>query len=157
METQQDRLKEVLNELFTLLEAQETNSAAMLQLLKDEGIASDEKLATYLDQAGKASNVKWLAARMRMEYLLTPIQEKATDNDKAKEARNNADPEKASDKDKDQEPAEAKSPEVKPPEPKSSEAKFPDDRDGENTPPENPSATNAAPNNDDKAVSAKNA
>ena len=96
METQSDTLKEVLSELFALLEAQETNSAALLQFLKDEGIVSDEKLSTYLDQAGRASNVKWRAARMRMEYLLTPIQKETADKDKSKQP----------------EPKEAHSPEV---------------------------------------------
>jgi hypothetical protein len=96
METQSDTLKEVLAELFALLEAQETNSVAVLQLLKDQGITSDETLAPYLDQAGRASNVKWRAARMRMEYLLTPIKKETADNDKSieaqpKAARNKAD------------------------------------------------------------------
>jgi hypothetical protein len=85
METQSDTLKEILSELFALLETQETNSTAVLQLLKDQGIASDEKLSTYLDQAGKASNVKWRAARMRMEYLLTPIQKETAGCDKSKQ------------------------------------------------------------------------
>ena len=87
MEMQPDTLKEVLSELFALLETQETNSTAVLQLLKDQGIASDEKLATYLEQAGNASNVRWRAARMRMEYLLTPIQKEAADNNKSKQAQ----------------------------------------------------------------------
>jgi len=86
METQSDTLKEVLSELFALLERQEANSTAVLQLLKDQGIASDQKLSTYLDQAGRASNVKWRAARMRMEYLLTPIQKETADKDKSKQA-----------------------------------------------------------------------
>jgi hypothetical protein len=85
METQLDTLKEILSELFALLETQETNSTAVLQLLKDQGIASDEKLSTYLDQAGKASNVKWRAARMRMEYLLTPIRTETAGSDKSKQ------------------------------------------------------------------------
>ena len=79
--------KEVLSELFALLETQETNSTAVLQLLKDQGIASDEKLSTYLDQAGRASNVRWRAARMRMEYLLTPTQKQTSENNKSKEAQ----------------------------------------------------------------------
>jgi hypothetical protein len=87
MEMQPDTLKEVLGELFALLETQETNSTAVLQLLKDQGIASDEKLSTYLDEAGKASNVKWRAARMRMEHLLTPIQKEKQDKDKSKQAQ----------------------------------------------------------------------
>ncbi len=87
MEMHLDSLKEVLGELFALLETQETNSTAVLQLLKDQGIASDEKLSSYLDQAGRTSNVKWRAARMRMEYLLTPIQKEAADNNKSKQAQ----------------------------------------------------------------------
>jgi hypothetical protein len=82
MELQADPVKEVLGELFTLLEAQETQSAAVLQFLKDQGIATEEKLAPYLEQAGTGSNVKWRAARKRMEYLLTPIQKEASDNTK---------------------------------------------------------------------------
>src|ERR1700688_1659563 len=78
MELQADPVKEVLGELFTLLEAQETQSAAILQFLKDQGIATEEKLAPYLEQAGNGSSVKWRAARKRMEYLLTPVQKEAT-------------------------------------------------------------------------------
>jgi|ERR1700686_186445 len=78
MELQADPVKEVLGELFTLLEAQETQNAAVLQFLKDQGIATEEKLAPYLERAGNGSNVKWRAARMRMEYLLTPVQKEAT-------------------------------------------------------------------------------
>src|SRR5258708_14111537 len=85
MEVKTEPLKEILGELFALLEAQETHSVAVLQFLKDQGIATDEKLAPYLEQAGRASNVKWLAARRRMEYLLTPIAKKTTDVDKNKE------------------------------------------------------------------------
>jgi hypothetical protein len=80
-----DPLKEVLGELFSLLEAQETQSAAILQFLKDQGLATDEKLAPCLEQAGNASNVKWRAARMRMEYLLAPIQKETTDQGGSKD------------------------------------------------------------------------
>ncbi len=82
MELPSDPLTEVLGELFTLLEAQETQSAAVLQFLKDQGIATEEKLAPYLEQAGNGSNVKWRAARKRMEYLLTPIPSAAPDSAK---------------------------------------------------------------------------
>ena len=81
---QTEPLKEILNELFSLLETLETNNAALLQFLRDQGIATDEKLSAYLEQAGRASNVKWLAARKRMEYLLNPIQKEERDGEKAK-------------------------------------------------------------------------
>jgi hypothetical protein len=161
METQQDRLKEVLNELFTLLEAQETNSAAVLQLLKDEGIASDEKLATYVDQAGNASSVKWRAARMRMEYLLTSAQKQTSDNDKAKEAPKDTEPDKGNDKDKEQEQSSTKSLEAESSETKSSEAKSSesksDDRNAEKTATSSRSESKDTPPNENKTASVKSA
>jgi hypothetical protein len=71
-EVRTDPVREVFDELFTLLETLETNNAAVLQFLQDQGIGG-EKLAPYLERAGNASNVKMRAARKRMEYLLTPI------------------------------------------------------------------------------------
>lgn len=109
MEVQAESLKAILGELFTLLEAQETHSVAMLQFLKDQGIATEEKLAPYLEQAGRASNVKWLAARMRMEHLLTPIPKQAADVNKHTEKTDETrqDKGKQKDKDRDKEKAEA--------------------------------------------------
>jgi hypothetical protein len=72
-------IKEVLDGLFTLLETLETRSAAVLEFLKDQGIATDEKLAPYLERAGSASSVKWRAARARTAYLLAPAP-KASDH-----------------------------------------------------------------------------
>ena len=74
-------IKEVLDGLFTLLESMETQNAAVLELLKDQGFATDEKLAPYFDQAASASSVKWRAARARMAYLLAPAPKKATDQE----------------------------------------------------------------------------
>jgi hypothetical protein len=81
MDTDQadNSIKEVLDGLFTLLETLETQNAAVLEFLKDQGIATDEKLAPYLVRAGSASSVKWRAARVRMAYLLAPAPKKATD------------------------------------------------------------------------------
>jgi hypothetical protein len=73
-------IKEVLDGLFTLLETLETQNAAVLEFLKDQGIATDEKLAPYLERAGSASSVKWRAARARTAYLLAPAPKKATDD-----------------------------------------------------------------------------
>jgi hypothetical protein len=65
-------LQEILDELFSALETLETQNGAMLQFLKNQGIAKDEEFATFLRDAGKASNVRWRATRARVNRLLTP-------------------------------------------------------------------------------------
>ncbi len=84
METNPEPIKEILDELFSLLESLETQSLAITQFLKDQGIATDEKLAPFLDRAGNASSVKWRAARARMQYLLSPVAKKTDDQAKDK-------------------------------------------------------------------------
>lgn len=64
-------VREMFHELFTSLEALETQSSAITQFLKDKGITNDEELAPYLERAGNASNVRWLAARVRTDHLLS--------------------------------------------------------------------------------------
>ncbi|MDQ1409680.1 MAG: hypothetical protein QOJ41_1415, partial [Acidobacteriaceae bacterium] len=63
MKNNPEPIKEILDELFSLLETLETQSLALTQFLKDQGIATEEKLAPYVDRAGNASSVKWRAAR----------------------------------------------------------------------------------------------
>ena len=96
MESNPDPIKEILDELFSLLETLETQSLALTQFLKDEGIATDEKLAPYLDRAGNASSVKWRAARARMQYLLSPVPKQASDTEKDKNKEQKTESEKPS-------------------------------------------------------------
>ncbi|MDP9339266.1 MAG: hypothetical protein M3P45_10400 [Acidobacteriota bacterium] len=85
MEPNVEPIKEILEELFSLLETLETQSMAITQFLKDQGIATDEKLAPYVDRAGNASSVKWRAARARMQYLLSPIHKEKKEKEPEKE------------------------------------------------------------------------
>ena len=61
--------RELLDELLPALERLETQNLAALQFIKDQekGV---EKLAPYLEQAEKASGVKWMAIRARVNHLL---------------------------------------------------------------------------------------
>ena len=95
MENDPEPIKEILEELFSLLESFETQSLALNQFLKDQGIATDEKLAPYLDRAGNASSVKWRAARARMQYLLSPIPKGKSGQEKGKNKDEHKEPEKS--------------------------------------------------------------
>jgi hypothetical protein len=63
-------VEQILDDLYSSFEDAETQSAAILLFLKDQGIATEEKLAPYFEQAGRASDVRWRAARVRMASLL---------------------------------------------------------------------------------------
>lgn len=75
--------EEILDELFSSLEALETQSTAILQFLKDKGIAREEELVPYFEQAGNTSSVRWRAARVRIEHLLSSAM-KAADREEKK-------------------------------------------------------------------------
>ncbi len=62
---------EILDELIPSFEALETQSAAVLQLLKDKGMTTDEEFGPYLERASNGSGVRWLAVRVRLERLLS--------------------------------------------------------------------------------------
>jgi hypothetical protein len=63
--------KQIFDELFSSLEDVETKCMGLLEFLRGKGLATDKELAPYLEGAGRASSVRWLAARVRMEYLLS--------------------------------------------------------------------------------------
>jgi hypothetical protein len=67
--------KEAFSDLLAYLEFLETQTRALLQLLKDNGIVTDEKLAPYLEQASKASDVRMRAARARIDHLFSADEE----------------------------------------------------------------------------------
>ena len=77
----------ILDELFSSLEIVEAQSTAILELLKEKHLASEEELARYLEQAGLASSVKRRAARARIDHLVSGITnppKKATETEFAK-------------------------------------------------------------------------
>jgi hypothetical protein len=82
-------VQEILHDLFASLEALDTQSTAILQFLKDKGIATEEELASHLEQAGKGSSVRWLAVRVRIDYLLSSAI-KAAEQDTNKPSKNAA-------------------------------------------------------------------
>ena len=84
-------VQEILHDLFSSLEALETQNTAILQFLKDKGIATDEELASHLEQAGNASGVRWRGVRVRADYLFASAikaAEQAAEKESRKPAEN---------------------------------------------------------------------
>ncbi len=64
-------VQQILAELLSALEPLETQSEALAQFLKAKGIATDEELAPFLEQAGNRSNIRWRAVRVRTAALIS--------------------------------------------------------------------------------------
>jgi cobalamin biosynthesis protein CobT len=62
---------QILDELFSSLEPLDTVTSALLQLLKAKGVATENEVAPFLEQAGNASSVRWRAARVRIAGLIS--------------------------------------------------------------------------------------
>ncbi|MFY9908102.1 MAG: hypothetical protein WBD45_04675 [Terriglobales bacterium] len=54
--------QQILQELISSLQTLEAQTAAILQFLNDKEIAKKEEIASYLEEAGLASSVRWRAA-----------------------------------------------------------------------------------------------
>jgi hypothetical protein len=91
MDENNNFVQEILHDLFSSLEALETQNTAILQFLKDKGIATDEELASHLEQAGNASSVRWRGVRVRADYLFASAikaAEQAAEKESPKPAEN---------------------------------------------------------------------
>lgn len=139
MEIDANPIREVLDDLFTLLEALETQNIAVLQFLKDQGIAPDDQLAPYLNRAGNASSVKWRAARARMNHLLAPAPKKASEPTAEKPSKDQPET-----KDHRAKPGQSEEAEPKSATAKETEAKDSKSNDAANSKP-NGATTDAAP------------
>jgi hypothetical protein len=91
-------VQEILDALFSSLEDLDTQSTAILQLLKDKGIANDAELASQLERAGNASSVRWRAARVRIDYLLSGAIKSAEQDAQKKKASASTAEEKTAEK-----------------------------------------------------------
>lgn len=114
----EDILREALHEMFSSLEALETQNAAILSFLKEKGIATDEALAPHLEQAANASNVRWRAAQVRIEYLLSSAAKAAEQAAEKQSAKKQSAEKQSAEKEKKQ----SAKPEA-PPEPEANTAK----------------------------------
>lgn len=65
------QVQQIVDELLSSLEPLETQSSALLQFLKAKGLATDEELAPFLDQAGNTANVRWRAVKVRIAALIS--------------------------------------------------------------------------------------
>jgi len=90
MKIDSDVAQQFLDELLPVFESLEAQTNAILRFVKDSGMATDQDLAPYLQQAGDAAGVKWRAARLRFSRLLSLMErseEQAADTRKqSKEA-----------------------------------------------------------------------
>jgi hypothetical protein len=64
-------MQEIFHEFISSLEALDAHTSAISEFLRDKNIVNPEELAPYLERAANASSVRWLAARVRIDYLFS--------------------------------------------------------------------------------------
>jgi hypothetical protein len=69
-------IDEILEELSSALQRAEAQSTAILEMIKEEGIAKEDELAPYLQRANEASSVRWRATRVRIGHLLSGLEKR---------------------------------------------------------------------------------
>ena len=72
-----DPAEQVFEDMLPYLETLDAQVGAIVQLLKDKGITTNEEFARYVQQADNASNVRKRGIRVRMEYLFTHAAERS--------------------------------------------------------------------------------
>ena len=67
----EDNIKAAFEELLDYVELLDTRTDAILRLLKDKGITTDNKFIPYLEKDDDASDIRVGAARSRIDYLFS--------------------------------------------------------------------------------------
>jgi hypothetical protein len=124
MKMDEQIVQQIFDELLSSLEPLDTQNAALLQFLKAKGIATDEELAPFLEQAGNASNVRWLGARVRIRSLISSAMKPAEhiEKESVKSTPKDSEPAAGTSREPSKETAEAKKTEESDVEPKQADA-----------------------------------
>jgi hypothetical protein len=70
-------MQQILDELIPMLRAIDAQSSAAVEFLKAKGMTTHDEFGQYLQQASDASDVRWLAARLRLERLFSTAESEA--------------------------------------------------------------------------------
>jgi hypothetical protein len=123
----EESIRPILDEIFSSLEPLDAQSSAVLQFLKAKGLATDEELAPFLEQAGNAASVRWRAVRIRaaamIASLVNPPEKESSYMPAEKDTQRAAEKDQAKDQ---QEPRQENSREVEAQEEGESEPQSPD-------------------------------
>jgi len=94
-------IDEFLDALLNPIEAADSRTAALLQLLQESGTVSEERLNRALEQAGNAAEIKSHGRRLRLKRIVSSA---ITDIEKANQPKENAKTEKSEAKDEAEKP-----------------------------------------------------